>query len=364
MIISSIETFPVANPTPHLGGPFWMFVAVDTDKGIRGYGEVLAVSSFLRPHTLSRVVAEVGEDHFIGREVSNLEHAFHAYYNSWFSHNSDLLKMSVYSGLEMACIDALGKELGQPAYILLGGRFRQNIRTYTYISNPPDKAAMGYEFRLHPELVAERAAELMEQGFTALKIDPFPLLTGSGEHANQVLPLQWSLAALERAEATVAGIRKTVGSRCDILIGTHGQMTVASAIRVAKRLERFDPLWLEEPVPPELAHEMALVARATSIPITSGERLSSKWDFARLIREQAVSNFNLDVSQVGGLLESKKIAAMAEANYIQVTPHVYGGPLVAAASFQLALSCPNFLICEGIGKFDGAHAELLDEPIA
>ncbi len=108
---------------------------------------------------------------------------------------------------------------------------------------------------------------------------------------------------------------------------------------------------------------MSLVARGTSIPITAGERLSNKWEFARLIKSQAASIFNLDISQVGGLLEAKKIAAMAEANYVQISPHVYGGPLTSAASFQFGIACPNLLIVEGLGDFSGVHAELLDEPI-
>jgi len=108
---------------------------------------------------------------------------------------------------------------------------------------------------------------------------------------------------------------------------------------------------------------MAKVARASRIPITTGERLTTKYDFARLIEHQAAAIFNLDIGQVGGILESKKIAAMAEAHYLQTSPHVWGGPLVAAASVQLALCCPNFLIMESIERFDGLHAELLDQPI-
>jgi len=109
--------------------------------------------------------------------------------------------------------------------------------------------------------------------------------------------------------------------------------------------------------------EMAKVARGCRIPITTGERLTTKYDFARLIEQEAAAIFNLDVGQVGGILESKKIAAMAEAHYLQISPHVWGGPLIAAASVQLALCCPNFLIMEAIERFDGLHAELLDQPI-
>ncbi len=363
MKITGIEAFPVANPTPYIGGPVWMFVRVDTDKGISGYGEVFTTQSYLRPRTFANTVEQVGQDFFVGSDIRNVEAVYHKYYNSFYSHTGDLLKTAIYSGIEMACWDAIGKENNVPVHTLLGGRFREGIRTYTYVSAPPSDTELGFDFWLNPDAVGERAAELVDQGFTGLKLDPFPLMTGSDSHASQVVPLQWSLEALDLAEQTIGGIRKRVGSRCDIIIGTHGQMTASSAIRLAKRMERFDPLWLEEPVPPELAGEMAKVARATSIPITTGERLTSKWEFARLIKEDAAAIFNLDVSQVGGLWEAKKIASMAEANYIQIAPHVYGGPLVAAASIQLGLACPNLLITEGMGKFGGSHADLLDEPI-
>jgi L-alanine-DL-glutamate epimerase-like enolase superfamily enzyme len=141
-------------------------------------------------------------------------------------------------------------------------------------------------------------------------------------------------------------------------------MTASGAIRLAKRLEKYDPLWLEEPVPPEMHDEMAKVARSTCIPITAGERLTSKWEFARLIRSDAVAICNLDVAQCGGLLEAKKIAALAEANYVQIAPHVYGGPLVAAASIHLSLSCPNFLSMEVNDTYrTGVYQELLDTPL-
>ena len=160
----------------------------------------------------------------------------------------------------------------------------------------------------------------------------------------------------------IGAIRDEVGIACDIIIGTHGQMTTAGALRIAKRLEPFDPLWYEEPLPPENMAELAEVARRTTIPIATGERLTTKFDFARLIEHRAAAIFNFDAGQVGGILEAKKIAAMAEAHYIQVAPHVYGGPLIAAAALQLSLCSPNFLIMEGIERFDGVHSQFVTRP--
>jgi 2-dehydro-3-deoxyphosphogalactonate aldolase len=171
------------------------------------------------------------------------------------------------------------------------------------------------------------------------------------------------LEALDRAERFVKKMREAVGGRCDLLFGTHGQMTTSSAIRLAKRLERFDPMWLEEPVPPENVEEMARVARATSIPIASGERLTTKQEFARLLNRQAASVLQMALGRVGGILEAKKIAGMAEAHYAQIAPHLYCGPIEGAANIQIGACSPNFLIQEGIQTWGGFHAEILKEPI-
>jgi 2-dehydro-3-deoxyphosphogalactonate aldolase len=158
-------------------------------------------------------------------------------------------------------------------------------------------------------------------------------------------------------------IREAVGDKADLLFGTHGQMTAAGAIRLAKRLEPYDPLWFEEPVPPDSPEEMALVARATSIPIAAGERLTTKYDFARVLRANAAAILQMNLGRVGGLLEAKKIAGMAEAQHVQIAPHLYCGPIVGAANIQLAACSPNFLILEGIERWQGFHADILRKPI-
>jgi L-alanine-DL-glutamate epimerase-like enolase superfamily enzyme len=140
-------------------------------------------------------------------------------------------------------------------------------------------------------------------------------------------------------------------------------MTAASAIRLALRLERYDPLWLEEPVPPDAPEEMAKVARATTIPVAAGERLATKYEFARMLSVGAASILQLNLGRVGGLLEGKKIAGMAEVHHAQIAPHLYCGPVVGAANIQLAVCSPNFLILEGIERWDGFHAEILTTPI-
>ena len=176
-------------------------------------------------------------------------------------------------------------------------------------------------------------------------------------------PREPPLDRLDNAEAVVRSVREAVGGRCDILIGTHGQSTTSGTIRFAKRIEQYDPLWFEEPVPPENRDEMARVARATSIPIATGERLATKYEFRELLERQAAAILQMALGRVGGILEAKKIAGMAEAYYAQIAPHLYCGPIEAAANIQIDTCSPNFLIQESIEQFGGFHEEILKKPI-
>jgi L-alanine-DL-glutamate epimerase-like enolase superfamily enzyme len=193
-------------------------------------------------------------------------------------------------------------------------------------------------------------------GFTAVKFDP------AGAYST-FDPRQPSLERLELSEQFCKRIREAVGTKADLLFGTHGQFTSSGAIRLARRLEAYDPLWFEEPVPPEMPEEMAKVARATTIPIAAGERLCTKYEFARLIECGAASIIQMNLGRVGGLLEAKKIAGIAEAHYAQIAPHLYCGPIVGAANIQLATCSPNFLILESIGRWDGFQAALTNNAI-
>jgi galactonate dehydratase len=274
-------------------------------------------------------------------------------YSAGFSQHSDMTMMAVLSALEMACWDIVGKEAGQPVYNLLGGQVHEKLRSYTYIyARPGDKTDVYRD----PDLAAERAAEYLGQGFTALKFDPAgPYSAFDGR--------QLSLVEIDRSVRFCRQLREAVGMKADLLFGTHGQMTAAGAIRLAKQLEPYDPLWFEEPVPPDAPEEMAKVARATSIPIATGERLATKYDFGRLLRAGGAAILQMNLGRVGGILEAKKIAGMAEVDHVQIAPHLYCGPVVGAANIQLATCSPNFLILESIERWDGFHAQLLKKPV-
>ena len=351
MKVTELRTFVVGNPPPSFGGRYFVFLTLTTDDGVKGVGEVYA--STFHPRALEAMIADVFERHVLGADPFAIETMTRRISARGYSGRPDLSLMGVMSGIEMACWDLVGKAVGRPVYELFGGRVHERLRAYTYLYPEPDDPVDVY---MDPDLAAERAAAYVAQGFTALKFDPLGPYSAFD-------PRQPSLEALSRTEAYVARVREAVGDSCDLLVGTHGQLTPAGAVRLARRLERYDPLWLEEPVPPESPEQMAIVARATSIPIATGERLTTKHEFARVLATGAAAILQPNVGRVSGLLEAKKIAAMAEAHYAQIAPHLYCGPVVGAANIQLAAGIPNFLVLEGIGMWDGFHAEILRRPI-
>jgi galactonate dehydratase len=351
MRIESATTFVVGNPRPDFGGRYFVFVKLTTDDGIDGIGEVYGAA--FGPRVLEAMLEEVCARHVIGASPSQIEALWRDVYGRGYSARSDVTLLSVLSGIEIACWDILGKALDRPVYELLGGQVHERLRSYTYLYHRDGDRSDVY---LDPDLAAQRAAEYAEMGFTAVKFDP-------ADRYRTLDPRQPSLEELDRVESYVRCIREAVGGRCDLLIGTHGQFTTAGAVRLARRLERYDPLWFEEPVPPDVPEQMALVARSTSIPIATGERLAGKFEFARVLAAGAASILQMNLGRVGGLLEAKKIAGMAEAHYAQIAPHLYCGPIVGAANIALATCSPNFLILEGIGCWDGFYAQLLKTPI-
>ena len=352
MKIVSIKTYVVENPPPHYGGVNWIFLKLTTDEGIEGIGE--ASRTPFHPKVVVAMIEDLGEHFVIGADPFNIERLYLLLYGSRFSQHPDLTRLSVISAFEMACWDIVGKALKQPVYNLLGGQFHKKLRAYSYVYPAPED--IDKPLWRSPELMAKRAVEYVEMGFTAIKFDPIMSMSPFD-------PKELSLETLRMVENVMKSVRRAVGDKCDLLLGTHGQMTTDSAIRLAKRLEEYDLQWFEEPVPPENIDEMARVARSTSIPIATGERLATKYEFAQLLEKQAASILQICIGCVGGILEAKKIAGMAEAHYTPIAPHMYIGPVAGAASIQLDVCSPNFFLQEGIGKWDGFHAELLKEPI-
>lgn len=357
MKLDSLETFVVGNPPPRHGGRYFIFVKLKTACGIEGVGEIY--NATFNPNLCCEMAKDVFERQFFERDPHNIEQLWHRTYGAGYSRRPDITVMGVLSAFEMACWDIVGKSANKPIYELLGGRVRDRLRSYTYIYPaegdvyPDPHSPNVYN---DPDLAAESALSLVEEGFTAIKFDPAGPYTIYDGH-------QPSLQDLERSEQFCKRIREAVGDRADILFGTHGQFTVSGAKRMARRLEQYEPLWFEEPIPPERPEEMAKVANFTSIPIATGERLCTKYEFSRVLESGAASVLQLNLGRVGGILEAKKIAAMAECYTAQMAPHLYCGPIVAAANIQLATCIPNFLILETIRKLDGFYAQLLKRPL-
>jgi galactonate dehydratase len=350
--LKDLEIFVVAPPSPGWGGRYWIFPKITTDNGIVGYGECYAAS--VGPVAMKSVIEDIFNRHMAGENPENIELMFRRAYSSGFTQRPDLTVMGAFSGLEIACWDILGKARGRPVHALLGGKMNDRIRSYTYLYPLPGQSMA--DFWTSPEMSAQAAEHYVNLGFTALKFDPAGPYTIRGGHMPAMSDISTSVALCK-------AIRATVGDRADLLFGTHGQFTTGGAIRLAKALEPYTPLWYEEPVPPDNVTSMAAVARATSIPIATGERLTTKAEFAPILREGAANILQPALGRVGGIWEAKKIAAMAEVYNAQMAPHLYAGPVEWAANIHLAASIPNILMVETIETGGAFHQKLIKNSI-
>ena len=352
MKLADFTCFVVGTPPPGHGGRYFIFVKLVTDNGLIGYGEIYA--GHIAPHIIADIACDSFERHLEGQSPFMIEAFMRKMHGAGFLHRPDATMMGVASGLEMALWDIIGKATDQPVANLLGGRIHDALRVYTYLY--PDEGEDAGHFYQDPIRAGEKAAAQLAQGFTAFKCDP------AGQYSIYD-PRQPDRESLTRSARFCKEIREAVGDNADILFGTHGQFTPSGAIRMAEAIAPYDPLWFEEPTPPDLPEEMALVAQNSTIPVSAGERLCTLYEFQRLATHKAAAIWQPNLGRAGGLLEGKKIAALAQAHYCQIAPHLYCGPLVAAANIQLAATLPNFLIIESIEKMQGFHAQLLKKPL-
>lgn len=321
MKITKLETIYVR--------PRWLFLKIHTDEGIVGLGEP-AVEG--RSQTVAAAVQEIGR-YLIGKDPRRIEHHWQAIYRGGFYRGGPVLS-SALSGIEQALWDILGKWAGLPVHQLLGGKTRDRIRMYGW---------------LRGESAEEHAASAREgvaAGFTAFKVG----IDGPARIVD-------SKAYLDRQVERVAAIREAVGDEIDVGVDFHGRLSPAMAIRLGRALEPYYPMFIEEPVLPENVDALATVARATSIPIATGERLFTKWGFREVLEKQAAAILQPDLSHAGGILEVKKIAAMAECYYAAIAPHCPLGPITLAASLQVDACIPNFLVQEHVTTGEGYLVE-------
>ncbi len=333
MKITDISTIATAG-----GHANWLFVKVSTDAGITGWGEASLEN---REISVQAEIAELAKG-LIGRDPRQIEKIWvDAHRGTYWSGGA--VSMSAISGIDLALWDILGKALAVPVHQLLGGKVRDRLRAY---------ANSWFEIGSGPGKYADDALAMVEAGFDAIKWDPF---TG----ANQMLSRQIE----DEAFANIDAVRMAVGPTVDLCIEAHGRFNMISAIRVGQRLEPYRPFFYEEPILHDNPDALAEVARAVRVPIATGERLLSRWDFRPLLERNCVRIIQPDICHAGGISELKKIATMAETHYVAIQPHNAGGPLSTLAAIHLDASTPNFAIQEFFEPYRARYNQLLTHPI-
>ena len=300
------------------------FVKVETDEGLYGWGE-----AYTQSDRDTQITAHIDQlkRYLIGRDPRNIKHFMQIAYDDFAGRRSAMDLWCALSGIEQAMWDITGKVAGMPVHMLLGGACRSQIRVY----------ANGWSGSTNPQTLAERAQEVVEMGFTAMKFDPIP-----GPWRTYVSK-DVENAAIENVEA----VRDAVGWDVDILVEMHRRLAPMHARRIAREIERFRPFWYEEPVLAENIDALAAVKRDINLPVVTGEELYTKFEFREVFEKQAADIINPDVCNVGGILELKEIAAMAEPYFVVVSPHNYNSTTLGlAATMQVSAAIPNFLITE------------------
>ncbi|NLB43030.1 MAG: galactonate dehydratase [Clostridiales bacterium] len=313
--------------------PRWLFLKVTTDDGIVGWGEPIVEG---RADTVRAAVEEMS-DYLIGKEAGNIEDIWQVLYRGGFYRGGPILTSAI-SGIEQALWDIKGKKLGVPIYELLGGAVRDRLQVYCWIGG--DK----------PSNVVAEAREKMAAGYTALKM-------------NATDEMNWidSYAKIDAAVARLAAIREEIGFGIDVGIDFHGRVHKTMARILIKELEPYKPLFVEEPVLSENNEALKELRTHTTIPIATGERMFTRWDFKSILEDGAVDIIQPDPSHAGGIWETRKIAAMAEAYDVAVAPHCPLGPIALSACFQLDFCTPNAFIQEqSLGIHYNQGSDVLD----
>jgi len=311
--------------------PRWLFLKLETDEGVTGWGEPVIEG---RVHTVAAAVEELS-DYLIGKDPLRIEDHWQVLWKGGFYRGGPILASAV-AGIDQALWDVAGKVWGAPVHQLLGGPVRDRMRVYCWIGGD------------RPGDVSEQAASVVERGSSAVKMNA----------TARMLPID-SPSAVAEVVARARSVREVLGAERDLAVDFHGRVSAAMARRLLPLLEPVQPMFCEEPVLPEQLDALARVASSTSIPIATGERLYSRWDFEPVMPHIAVAQ--PDPSHAGGISEVRRIAAMAETSGVALAPHCPLGPIALAACLQLDFACPNALIQElSLGIHYNTDADLLD----
>ena len=317
----------------YLVRPRWCFLEIETDSGITGWGEPVIEG---RASTVKAAVEELSE-YLLGKDPLRIEDIWNTLYRGGFYRGGPIL-MSAIAGIDQALWDIKGKYYNAPVYDLMGGACRDKMKVYSWIGGD------------RPSDVAAAALQKKKEGFPAIKMN-------ATEELHYIDSYQKIDGVLER----VASIREACGPYFGIAIDFHGRVHKPMAKILAKKLEEFSPMFLEEPVLCDVMEDFAEVARATQIPLATGERLYSRWDFKRLLELHCIDIVQPDLSHAGGITEVKKIAGMAEAYDVALAPHCPLGPIALAACLQVDATCHNAVIQEqSIGIHYNKDRSVLD----
>jgi galactonate dehydratase len=306
------------------------FVKVETDEGLTGVSEVRMNN---RTDALVAYLDGAKKRHVIGSDPFNTEDLYQRMFRNDYGRAGEISATGI-SVVEIACWDIIGKALSQPVYRLLGGACRDKMKAY---------ANGWYKVERTPEEFHTAAKQVLEKDYKALKFDPF----GAGFY-------ELSYEERLRSVSLVEAVRDSVGPEVEILIEMHGRFSPAMAIQIARELEPFEPSWVEEPVPPDNLAALAKAEGSINIPVATGERLHNKFEYRELINLQAADILQPDITQTGGFLETKKIAAIGDMCYMLVAPHNVGGPVSTATALHFSASTPNFKIQEHFNDFSEA----------
>jgi galactonate dehydratase len=313
--------------------PRWLFLKIETDEGITGWGEPIIEG---KAATVKSAVEELMQN-LVGKDPMHIEDHWNTMYRGGFYRGGPIL-MSAISGIDQALWDIKGKFFNAPIYQLMGGKARDSIKVYSWIGGD------------RPADVANEAAKAVANGFTAVKMN-----------ATEELQYIDSYDKIERVLSRVASVRDAVGNTIGIGIDFHGRLHKPMAKVMAKELEQFHPMFIEEPVLPENNEALRDIAQLTSIPIATGERMFSRWQFKDLLKDGYVDIIQPDLSHAGGITECKKIISMAEAFDVAAAPHCPLGPIALAACLQVDASCHNAFIQEqSLGIHYNKGNDLLD----
>ena len=338
------------------GGTSWgeyFFVEVQTDEGITGWGEITTTTTIAN-RTIANMIRELN-DLIVGEDPTRIERIWNRIFRSFTYMGSRGATCQAVSGIDIALWDIRGKMLGQPIYELLGGPVREDILLYCH----PNGSKLTEQASCEEEIGA-----IIESGHTALKWDPFPHLDSQSPRKDGYLDGAMSREGERIAAQTVKRVRDIVGPDVEVLIDAHGRFNVPTAIRMCRVLEDAgDIVWFEEPVPVESYKALRQVREKVSAPICVGERLHTRWEFVPIFENELADYVMPDVTWAGGISELKKIATMAEAYYIPISPHDASGPINVVAGSQVMMTVPNFYRVE-TSRWDlSSYNVFIQEPL-